>query len=256
MAAPRQLHLLVPQLFGPELSGVNGKLAASELEILLARSARSACATNTNTLLFELFGVEADSERLPIAPLTYASDTGSAPPGWCLRADPVYMRADSDRVFLMGNDFLSVHPHEAEALASELAPLLQEYGGQLSTPSPKRWYLDLPRDPGIYGQDLQSVRGCDIHRFLASESQGSENAKLWRRILNEVQMVLHGSPVNTAREARGELPINSLWFWGGGRLPAAGAQHLVQACTNNIVGLALAQLTITPHTPAPAIASD
>ena len=40
-------------------------------------------------------------------------------------------------------------------------------------------------------------------------------------------MFLHDHPVNEARQRRGELPINGLWFWGGGqrgmaplRLPA------------------------------------
>jgi len=29
-------------------------------------------------------------------------------------------------------------------------------------------------------------------------------------------MFLHDHPVNTARQSRGELPVNGLWFWGGG----------------------------------------
>jgi hypothetical protein len=34
-------------------------------------------------------------------------------------------------------------------------------------------------------------------------------------------MVLHAHPVNEERERRGVLPINSLWFSGGGTLPFA-----------------------------------
>ena len=34
--------------------------------------------------------------------------------------------------------------------------------------------------------------------------------------MNEAQMVLHAHPVNQAREARGELAVNSVWFWGAG----------------------------------------
>jgi hypothetical protein len=41
------------------------------------------------------------------------------------------------------------------------------------------------------------------------------------RWLNEVQMFLHGHPVNEAREACGKPVVNSLWLWGGGRQPAA-----------------------------------
>ena len=43
---------------------------------------------------------------------------------------------------------------------------------------------------------------------------------LFRTQLNELQMLLFEHPVNQAREARGELTVNSLWLWGGGGLPA------------------------------------
>ena len=42
----------------------------------------------------------------------------------------------------------------------------------------------------------------------------------FRTRLNELQMLLHAHPVNQAREARGELSVNSLWLWGGGHRPA------------------------------------
>ena len=45
----------------------------------------------------------------------------------------------------------------------------------------------------------------------------------FRAELNELQMLLHEHPVNQAREARGELPVNSLWLWGGGSLPVTCA---------------------------------
>jgi hypothetical protein len=42
----------------------------------------------------------------------------------------------------------------------------------------------------------------------------------FRSQLNELQMLLHEHPVNLAREARGDLPVNSVWLWGGGTRPA------------------------------------
>jgi hypothetical protein len=35
--------------------------------------------------------------------------------------------------------------------------------------------------------------------------------------LNEIQMVWHEHPVNIARAERGEVPINSLWLFGGAK---------------------------------------
>jgi len=35
-----------------------------------------------------------------------------------------------------------------------------------------------------------------------------------RRLLTEIEMWLHGLPLNEARRARGEAPITALWPWG------------------------------------------
>jgi hypothetical protein len=42
-----------------------------------------------------------------------------------------------------------------------------------------------------------------------------DSLREWRRLLNEIQMVWHEHPVNLARAERAELPINSLWLFGG-----------------------------------------
>jgi hypothetical protein len=54
------------------------------------------------------------------------------------------------------------------------------------------------------------------------QPQGADARRL-RSVLNELQMLLFEHPVNQAREARGELPVNSLWLWGGGSLPGVPA---------------------------------
>src|SRR5690606_21148107 len=45
------------------------------------------------------------------------------------------------------------------------------------------------------------------------------NARRWRSLLSEAQVVLHNHPWNARRAERGLAPVNSLWFWGGGALP-------------------------------------
>ena len=48
-----------------------------------------------------------------------------------------------------------------------------------------------------------------------------------RRLQTEVQMLLYTHPVNDARTARGELPVNSVWFAACGQAPtiASAAPH-------------------------------
>lgn len=251
--ANRHLSLLVPALFTCPLdTGTEHSLKVTDLEKLLARSRRGSCAVNREALLFDLFGFEFTADHnLPIAPVTHALDTGENSDAWWLRADPVYMRADSDRVIMMGNDFLDITSQEAVALGKELDPLFQSQGLQLSVPDPRRWYLRLTDDPNIFWPALSDVRGHDIHQYLPLDMNSGKNAKLWRRILNESQMILHDSPVNHAREARGELPVNSLWFWGGGTLPQIPLNQFVQVCSNDALVLGLAKLADTARTAIP-----
>jgi hypothetical protein len=62
------------------------------------------------------------------------------------------------------------------------------------------------------------MAGRSIEPFLPSGEDGAR----WRRHFNEAQMVLHGHARN---EARGALPVNSVWFWGAGRARSLASSH-------------------------------
>ena len=53
---------------------------------------------------------------------------------------------------------------------------------------------------------------------------GSAGPKL-RRLMTELQMLLHEHPVNLRRQARGAAPINALWLWGAGQLDLVSMQY-------------------------------
>src|SRR5690606_8095411 len=57
--------------------------------------------------------------------------------------------------------------------------------------------------------------GGDVFEHLPEGDAG----RRWRALLSEAQVILHNHPANAARAAAGKLPVNSLWFWGGGVLP-------------------------------------
>ena len=73
--------------------------------------------------------------------------------------------------------------------------------------------MRLEAEPQITTSPLQQVAWCDAKLH---QPQGAD-ALRWQRIVTEVQMLLYAHPLNQAREARGELLVNSLWLWGGGR---------------------------------------
>src|SRR3546814_6194541 len=105
---------------------------------------------------------------------------------------------------------------EADALLRPLKPLFGDLGWPISAPSSERWYVSLPRDARLPAfTDPDTALGAEIHDLLPAGNDG----RRWRAVLNEAQIVLHNHPVNAERVRSGRMPVNSLWFHGGGRLP-------------------------------------
>lgn len=153
---------------------------------------------------------------LPVAALTRAMDAGDTLGFTWLRADPGFVRADMATVRLYACGELDVSPQECEALLTSLKPLFGDEGFLISAPVPSRWYLCLPDDTRLPHFDPPGeVIGDDLFAHMPDGDLG----RRWRRLMNEAQVILHNHEVNARRAAQGKLPVNTLWFWGAGRLP-------------------------------------
>lgn len=225
MPSGRRIDLFIPGLFGPahDPAADDGRLTAPHtpaLTLVCARARRMLiAAADAQTRLFGLFGISppADADA-PVAALTRLADGGTPNTDWWLRADPVCLQPSRDGLVLAAGEGLNISLDEAEALAAEILKVFGEDGWQLEPRHPLRWYLRPRRAALIRTHALDQVDGRDIRHFLPSGPEAGG----WRAALTELQLLLHGSTINAAREARGKLPINSLWFWGGGCLPEPG----------------------------------
>ena len=243
----RRLFLVVPDLLNKAISDTSPQTV--EVELLLARAQRAYTVGDYEELLFKLFAVDPLSLPVPTAAITYLADTDHRNPSTCLRADPVYLQTDNARVIMFGNDPLNITQAEATALGDLLRPLFADKAMRLETPHPKRWYLHLGEDPDVTFHTLNKVLGQDIHSYLP-------DSKDWRSLLNETQMMLYECDVNRAREARGELPINSLWFWGRGKLPAAPQPPFVSVSSDEPFAIGLVKLAGMASTLLPSDATQ
>lgn len=166
-------------------------------------------------------GIEAVFDVLPrgwpAAAVTRQRDAGDAADATWLRADPAFVRPDINGARLLAvGDTLGLDAAGAESLVSALRPLFGDAGLPIDAPQPNRWYLRLP--PGSPLPPLATpdeALGVDL---FESMPQGAEGRR-WRALLSEAQVVLHNHPLNAERVARGSVPVNSVWFWGAGRLP-------------------------------------
>ena len=217
------------------------------LERLLARADRSRVGGHgKDDCLLQLFGIDSRSPP-PAAALSWLADHGpatdpaAAQHGW-LRADPVHLHPDRDRLLLFDASQLRITTAETQALAETLSNFLAEDGITLHTPQTQRWYLQMPRTPALQTSPLEQVSGRDILPYMPTGEDGGR----WRQRLNEVQMLLFQHPVNERREQRGQPTINSLWFWGNGQLPPAPTARYSQVFSDDPITRGLASLSQTP----------
>jgi hypothetical protein len=143
-------------------------------------------------------------------------DAGDAVLHRWLRADPAHVRPDMTGARVLAIGELGLDAAEVEALLKPLRPLFGDAGFQISAPVPARWYLALPVESRLPAfAPPEQVLGDDLFTHLPEGPEG----RRWRALLNEAQVILHNHPVNAARTAAGKLPVNSLCFWGAGKLP-------------------------------------
>ncbi len=199
----------------PARSRFPGGTLPARVASALGRADRSTGDAGESAQLRRHFQVQPDDWSA--AALTRQVDAGDASSSLWLRADPANVMPDMQGARLMASaESLRLEPADAAALLPALQPLFAGFGFQLDAPSPSRWYLRLPDDtplPAFTAPD--AALGGDLFEHLPE----GDNGRQWRALLTEAQVVLHQHPWNQQRTAQGRRAVNSLWFWGAGRLP-------------------------------------
>ncbi len=202
------LHLLIPDLFPTQdiAAEVCAGLQLPALEKLLARGSLNISQVSLlEDRLCAAFGAQS------VAPVRAAADGVEVGKDYWLCADPVNLQLQRTQMLVLPDVMTS--QEEASALCASLNGHFAGMGLSFFAPHPQRWYVRLEAPPQMTTSPLRQVawRDAKFH-----QPQGAD-AMRWQRIVTEVQMLIYAHPLNQAREARGELTINSLWFWGGGR---------------------------------------
>lgn len=211
------LQLLIPGLIWPEAIASLPPLPALELLLARGRRARTA-APDAGAWLFAAYDVARDDAAQrdwPVAAFARLADGGTPDAACWICADPVHLRLQRDALLLADATLLAITRDEADALVASLNAHFGADGFTLQAPHPDRWYAALAQEPDISTTPLALAAGQSVDPKLPRGA----GAAAWHARMNEVQMLLHAHPVNEAREARGQMPVNSLWFWGAGVLP-------------------------------------
>ena len=232
-AAPPALSVLLP-----ERRRFAGQPVDAEAGRYLARADRPADAEpgETAQLLrhFDLL-----PRGWPMAAITRQRDAGDAVLHQWLRADPAHVRPDMTGARVLAIGELGLSDEDAQSLLAPLRPLFGDLGFQLSAPVASRWYVALPLEARLPAfSPPEAVLGDDLFTHLPDGPDG----RRWRALLNEAQVMLHNHPLNEARARAGKPAVNSLCFWGAGRLPDHVRSVYTAVASQDAELLSLAQL--------------
>lgn len=219
--------------------GIRTEIRLPSLKKLIARSRyETLTETSYDRRLFELFNLlPPDQDDLPLAALTIGKhDKSMQQECYYIFADPVHLQADRDSIFMMGNQNLVISNEESNRLIHDINTHFGDEPFTIEPLTARHWYLSMPRSQEIRTTPMHEVINRDIQSYLPHGG----DSRYWRKILNEIQMLLSANEVNREREASGDPPINSLWLWGGGKLPVATQTSWTTVCGDDDLLQALA----------------
>lgn len=193
----------------------------------------------------------------------YQTDFGQPPPSAVLCADPVHLQTGIEQVILRPIAWEVICPKDARDLLQRLNEHFSQEGLYF-VQSPKangHWYVLFDTESEYHSSvaylkttDLSQVLGQNVLHHLPQVDSTHEQDKApndqqtavnvlpdlspklslrWHRLLNEIQMLLHLPTLNDSREVAGDLPINSLWFWGSNRQQPTSLQDSSNGSLNN-----------------------
>lgn len=183
----------------------------ASLASLLSKSALEQQPVTLTQLRLQQSGVEANAS---VAAITARADGLPELPGTWAIATPVHLVLQRDAFSLYPEVPIKVSAKEAEAYLRKLnshfeASLLQFYIGRSG-----QWYAHTKQTDIFLAFKGLSHPSHALGQMIDGFMPEPSKAKEWLQIHNEIQMLLFASEENLAREQSGELPINSLWFYG------------------------------------------
>jgi len=242
-----QLHLALPALLWPAkaLPDVMFDLDLPALSWLLGRGRRRL----SSPLAFEgWLSQRFGHDEVPAAPLRLLGEPGEGgQPGnadW-ICADPAHLAFEHGHPTLADPAQLDLQADEIAAITVALAPIFAAVGCFSLRPS-GHGYIELAAPAGILASPLAAVVG----RGAAALLPRGPDAARWLRLANDVQITLHSLELNRRREESGLPTINTLWFWGAGRLPATTRAPYQKVGGGDTLARGLARHAGVPWQPA------
>jgi hypothetical protein len=142
-------------------------------------------------------------------------------------AEPIHLAAGMKDVTLVPLRLAAaLTTEERRALTSTLQEHLTNDGCDLHPNASNEWLLGSTRP---FNVQTVCAEYAMRNEWSAVLPQGAGAGQV-RRLMTELQMLLHDHPINEARVARGVPTVNALWLWGNGAVGSARDVAQSRAC--------------------------
>lgn len=161
------------------------------------------------------------AERHRTGPVMGAALGGKAGEYW-LCATPMHFSAGlSDLTASLLEGEQRVSEEHRMRIAESISGHLEAAGFRLETTAQGDWLLRCERR-----LDARTATPAAAARDLAASMPSGADAPLLKRLMAELQMLLHEHPVNEARARFGAAGVNAIWLHGGGAIEPAAPRAL------------------------------
>ena len=144
-------------------------------------------------------------------------------------AQPVHLVTALDHLRLAPLAELGLGAAEAESLCESIATALAGSGYSLRSAGSEPWTLECPAEIECDTVEPAEAENRDLRDCLPA----GRHALRVRKLMNDLQMLLHEHPVNVERSERGLAPVNGVWLWGFGRAQAVEPAALPALATDD-----------------------
>ena len=233
----------------PQLARLAGRGSVSKRPIDVRQDALHAA-------ILDALQLREAADRYPSAAVIRTGLCGERADGFWLRAQPIHFAAGLDRLTtipLQGEARMSAA--ERKSLAPTFVDHLQSTGFELHDGADGEWLLrsGAPLQVQTVGPDFAAANPAEEILPRGRDAGGL------RRLMTEMQMLLHEHPVNTQRQARGLPALNAIWLHGEGMLSDVSAESsapLPAACGEDVYLRGMYRLHDRPVKSQPADAAS
>jgi hypothetical protein len=184
----------------------------------------------------------------PSAAVTRTGDVQERARDFWLHLQPMHFVAGLDRltaVLLHGAS--SVARAELAELEPTIAAHLRHTGMELVTTSHGDWLVHSARTLDVQTLPPETAAASPLEQAMPR----GRDAPALRRLMTELQMLLHEHPVNVERQRRGVPEINAVWFHGSGEIGDLQRYALPQAFGDDLYLRGIYRLNDSEVTSAP-----